>query len=123
MALLAPERVWMDARGHSPFPRLVSRVHARAHAARTSPACAHAEPALPGRHLRRVPVRDRSRPLPFPRTSYVQHPIYFWNIEMQYLQYTKENRWNTCKNTWKLLQTYATSRQNTSTYVWNIYNI
>jgi hypothetical protein len=51
----------------------------------------------------------------------MQHPIYFWNIQIQQLQHTSEGSWNTSNmllkyskrtlgNTWKPLQPYTTSK-------------
>jgi hypothetical protein len=48
----------------------------------------------------------------------MQYPIYFWNIQIQQLQHTSEDSWNTqnmlmkqmkkhIKNTWKPLQSDA----------------
>jgi hypothetical protein len=43
----------------------------------------------------------------------MQHLIYFWNIQMQHLQYTFEGRWNTWNkrlkhlwNAWKILENH-----------------
>jgi hypothetical protein len=66
----------------------------------------------------------------FPYTYHVQHPIYFWNIRMQHLQHTSQDRWNIWnmllkylqKTPEKIIQNHCKYTQHSdkilATYVW-----
>jgi hypothetical protein len=81
---------------------------------------AHAGPVPLGRRSRcQTARRDPSRPFPLSTRIHVQILIYFWNIQMQHLQYTSEDRWNT----WNMLLKHLKTSEKYLITITNICNI